>query len=179
MREGRCNIPAPTSVCCCGRGMRLAEQATGPCHEASENVESASASARAVGRDGEANQERWYHNVEWDIKCLFEAGDNESSTAERRTHPGYPKLETRSFNLPDWRDHTTVSLFYSCLFATYTSMRPILSPSYLFFTQTCSPPHSHFLLCCFNSIVLSLINSATLLPSYVVGLSPADIITFL
>lgn len=90
--------------------MRLADMVAGKPHEAREN-DGWLYGATAVEHGGEAANQHWYHNVAGDIRHLFEAGANESSTSQRRTHPGYSKLETRSFDDPDWREQAIVSPF--------------------------------------------------------------------
>ncbi|KAI8932855.1 hypothetical protein NX059_010335 [Plenodomus lindquistii] len=83
--------------------MRLANTAAGPAHEARENDGWLYGSRESVEHGGEAANEHWYHNGDGGIKYLFEAGGNESNTAERRTRSRYSKRETRSFDKPDWR----------------------------------------------------------------------------
>ena len=106
--------------------MRLVGLATGPYHEARENGGRLYGSATAVGHDEEAAKECWYHNVDGDIKYLFEAGYSESSPAERREHPGYSKLETRRLKKLDPRKETIVSPFFNTLYLY--SVRPLSSP---------------------------------------------------
>lgn len=95
-------------------------------HEVRENDGWLYASGDAVEHSGEATEERWYHNVNRGIRDLCEAGGNESDTAERRTRPGYSKLETRSSSYPDWRDESIVSPFFNTVLI---NARPIWSPS--------------------------------------------------
>lgn len=118
-------------------GMRLVEMATGPHYEARENGGGLYGSATVVGHDEEASKERWDGNADTHIKSLCDAGDNGSSTAEQRGPSGYSKLETRSFNRPDWRDVTIVSSFLTTLYLY--NLRPLLSPSLLHAGNFCQP----------------------------------------
>lgn len=92
--------------------------ATRPYHEARENDGRLYGSATAVEHNEEASKERWYHNADAHIKYLFGAGYGGPSTAERRGHPGYSKLETPCFNKPDWRDVTISAGSFFRRFAT-------------------------------------------------------------
>lgn len=78
-------------------------------HEAREDDGLLGGSAFAIWHDEEAVEKCWYDNVEEHIKYLSRSACNESSKAQQRTHPGYSKLETRSFHRPNWRDVTIVS----------------------------------------------------------------------
>lgn len=93
--------------------MWQADVATTPCQEARENDGLLYGSAGAVGHDEEAAEECWYHDEKADIKQSFNGGCCESfkaqREAQRRTHPGYPRPETRSFGRLDWRGLTIVS----------------------------------------------------------------------
>jgi hypothetical protein len=103
--------------------MRLANMATGHRHEARENDERLYGSGSAMKHDEEEAKERWYDNVDEDIKYLYEAGENESSTAQRTPHPGYSKLETKSFQHLDWRGHQAIVSPFP-LHCTYTMPCP-------------------------------------------------------
>ena len=106
----------------------------------------------AVEHDEEAPKECWYHNVDGDIKDLYEAGYNESSIAERKGPPGYSKLETRRFNQLDWRAEAIVSSFLNTLYLYST--RPLPSPSLLHAGSLSA--HSHH---CVDSILIVLRHS--------------------
>jgi hypothetical protein len=96
--------------------MRLANMATGPKHEARENNGQLYVSTSVVEHDEEAADERWCDDVNEDIICLLQAGENESSTAQRRTHPGYSKLETTTSQKLDWRAASIVSPYPNTLY---------------------------------------------------------------
>jgi hypothetical protein len=104
-----------------------ANAATGPHQEARENDGLLYEAGRVVGHGEEAAQERWYYSEKADVKDLFEAGGNESSTAERSGHPGYSRFETRSFDNLDWRRDVTI---VSPLLSTYNNVVPSLSASF-------------------------------------------------
>jgi hypothetical protein len=89
--------------------MRLHNMAAGGRHEAGEEDEVWCESGSARGHDEDMAKERWYHNEGEDIKCLLNTGEHESSTAQRTSHPGYPKRETASFDNVDWRPDSIVS----------------------------------------------------------------------
>jgi hypothetical protein len=101
-----------------------ANAATGPHHEASEHDGLLHEAESVAGGDEEAAEERWYHDVKSDVKDLFEAGGNESSTAQRSAHPSNSRFETRSFDKLDWQRNVTI---VSALFSTYTmsTLRPL------------------------------------------------------
>jgi hypothetical protein len=104
--------------------MRLANMVAGARHEAREEDELLCELESAAGHDEEAAKEHWYHDEDEDIKCLLNAGEHESSTAQRTSHPGYSKLETRSFQNFDWRHETIVSPFPNELLYIYNAWPP-------------------------------------------------------
>jgi hypothetical protein len=119
MREGQGHIPGTSLGTYCGRGMRLTDMATGHHHEARENDGRLYGSGSATKHDEEEEAKvRCYPD-----KYLYEAGQNESSTAQR-TPPGYySKLETgRSQNL-DWRGRYEPIVSPCPLHCTYTMRR--------------------------------------------------------
>jgi hypothetical protein len=83
-----------------------ADGATGRPHEVGENDGLLHEFETVVGDDEVVNADR-YHNEKSRIEYVLEAGGNESGTAERKVHPGYPRFETRSTDRLDWRDVTT------------------------------------------------------------------------
>ena len=103
--------------------MRLAKMATSHYHATRENDERLYGSGSATERDEEEAKERWYDNVDEDVKYLYEAGENESSTAQRTPHPGYSKLETRRFQNLDWRGRQAIVSPFP-LHCTYTMRHP-------------------------------------------------------
>jgi hypothetical protein len=131
--------------------MRLAKMAAGAHHEAKEQDELLCESGSVKGHDGGASQERWYHDEEEDIKCLLNAGEHESSTVQRTSHPGYPKRETRSFQNFDWRDESIVSPFPNeLLYIYYASAPPFTFPlhaGFLSATSTHCVPSILIVLC--------------------------------
>lgn len=127
--------------------MRLANMAAGARHEAKEKDELRSEAGSAGVHDEEAAEERWYHSEDEDIKCLLDTGEHESSTAQRTSHPGYPKLETRSFQNFDWRHETIVSSFPNELLYLYNAWPPLFTFSlHAGFLSSTSTP-----LCVFSS----------------------------
>lgn len=89
--------------------MRLQNMAASGRQEAREEEGLLCESGRMNAHDEEMAKERGYHSDDEDIKCLLNAGEHESSTAQRTSHPGYPKLETRRFDNVDWRPDPIVS----------------------------------------------------------------------
>jgi hypothetical protein len=89
--------------------MRLHNMAAGGRHEAREEDGVWCESGSARGHDKDMAKERWHHSEEEDIKCLLNAGEHESSPAQRTSHPGYLKRETASFDNVDWRPDSIVS----------------------------------------------------------------------
>jgi hypothetical protein len=143
--------------------MRLHNMAAGGRHEAGEEDEVWCESGSARGHDEDMAKERWYHSEGEDIKCLLNTGEHESSTAQRTSHPGYPKRETASFDNVDWRPDSIVSPPSRINGCTYTVRR--LPHSLFPFTQALvSYQHS---LCAFTSYCsLSFISIVQKLPSH-------------
>lgn len=140
--------------------MRLANMAAGARHEAKEKDELRSEAGSAGVHDEEAAEERWYHSEDEDIKCLLDTGEHESSTAQRTSHPGYPKLETRSFQNFDWRHETIVSSFPNELLYLYNAWPPL-------FTFSLHAGSCHLLaLHCVSSVLIVLCHSFLLCRSF-------------
>jgi hypothetical protein len=108
--------------------MRPEGVAAEPLHEAKENEGLLFAYENAVGEDALAAEQRSYGDEKRHVQNVLEAGVNESSTAQRRAPPGYPRFETRGPEKLDWRSVTIVSP----LFCIYTMSVPSLAT---FFTQ--------------------------------------------
>jgi len=83
-----------------------ADAATGLHHEAGENDGLLSDFETEVGGDVVVNDAAC-HYVKSGIDGVYEAGGNESNTAQRKVQPGYLRFETRSSEELDWRDITT------------------------------------------------------------------------
>jgi hypothetical protein len=135
--------------------MRLANMVAGGRNEARKKDELLCESGSAAGHDEEAAKERWYHEEDEDIRCLLDAGEHESSTAQRTSHPGYSKLETRSFQNFDWRHETIVSSFPNELLYLYNASAPLPSPFPLHagYLSATSTPLCAFSSYCFLSFI--------------------------
>lgn len=83
-----------------------ADTATGLHHEAGENEGLLSEFETVVGDDVVVNDAEC-HYVKSRNEGVYEAGGNESNTAQRKVQPGYLRFETRSSEELDWRDSTT------------------------------------------------------------------------
>jgi hypothetical protein len=156
--------------------MRLANMVAGGRNEARKKDELLCESGSAAGHDEEAAKERWYHDEDEDIRCLLDAGEHESSTAQRTSHSGYSKPETRSFQNFDWRHETIVSSFPNELLYLYNASAP--SHHFFLFTQAtcqllalhCVPSvlivfcHS-FLLCSSSLLTTTFLPSTTFVAS--------------
>jgi hypothetical protein len=94
-----------------------ADATTRPHHEVGENdgLLTEYENGTVIGVDGVAAEKCWHRNEIDNAQDLLEAGGTESSPAERRDHPGYPRFETRSFDKLDWRDASIVGPLFIVL----------------------------------------------------------------
>ncbi|KAH5162475.1 hypothetical protein HBH69_012330 [Parastagonospora nodorum] len=98
-----------------------ADAATGLHHEAGENEGLLSEFETVVGDDVVVNDAAC-HYVKSGIEGVYEAGGNESNTAQRKVQPGYLRFETRSSDRLDWRDVTT-SIRYPAFLGRFSTPR--------------------------------------------------------